>query len=99
MIQGTTGADIVAHIGNRDDCVKAASFGISRGPYGVIKIARIARINGYDRQMAQVFAMVVRNGQFPYALCFAFSRLRHFKWNTEFMNSDQAETLWCKRIA
>ena len=59
MVQCAAGADIIAHIGNRDDSVKPAGVGVGGRPNGVIKIARIAWINGNDRQMAQVFAMIV----------------------------------------
>ena len=99
MVKRAARTDIVTNIRNRDDRVKAAGVGIGGSPNGIVKVACIAWIDSNYRQMAQVFTMVIGNGQFPHALCLAFGRLRHFKRNAIFVNGDKAETFGRKWVA
>ena len=99
MVKRAARTDIVTNIRNRDDRVKAAGVGIGGSPNGIVKVACIAWIDSNYRQMAQVFTMVIGNGQFPHALCLAFGRLRHFKRNAIFVNGDKAEAFGCKWVA
>ena len=99
MIQGTSRANIIADIRNRDDGVKATGVGIGGRPDSVIEITCITWVNCDNRQMAQIFAMIVRDGQLANAFRFSLGRLGHFERNAKFVNGDEAEAFGCKRVA
>ena len=99
MVQCATGANIIAHIRNRDDRVKTPCVGVCSCPDGIIKVARIARIDGDDGQMAQILPMVVGDRQLSHAFSLTLGGFGHFKWNTELVNGNQAEAFRRKWVA
>ena len=99
VVKRAAGADIVTDVRNRHDGLEAASCLIRRCPNRIVKITCVTRVYGDDRQMTKVLAVIGGNWQAGNPFSFAFDGFGHFERNAVFVDRNQAETLWCKRIA
>ena len=99
MVERAARADIIADIGNRNDGLKAAGRLVRRRPDRIIEVTRIAWIDGNNRQMAQVFSGVGGDWQVGNAFGLTLHCFGHLERNAVFVDGNQAETFWCKRIA
>ncbi len=95
-VERAAGADVEADIGNGDDRIKPAI--IPRGrPDGIVKVARIHRVNRDDGQMAQVFPLTqIERG---HLLGFLQQLFGKDVRDVELVDGDEAERLGCERIA
>ena len=92
------GADVEADIGNGDDRVEAA-FAVGLGPDGVVVVARVGRVDGDDRQVAQVLAVILAERQLRGELGFGERLLAEHVRDAVLVDGDQAEGLGRERIA
>ena len=97
-VERTARTNVVGHIRNRHDRIEA-TITVRLGPDRIVMVARICRVDGHDRQMAQVFTIVFRNWQFRCQLCFVQRFLRENVGDAVLGNCDQAEAARGQRIA
>ena len=94
-VEGTARTHIIADIRYRDYSFESISVFwiiIWSSPYRIVKIARIAWIDGNYRQMPQVFAFIGCDGQFADVQRLSLDFFRDFKRDAEFVDGNQAET-------
>ena len=102
LVQRAAGADIIAHVRNRDDCLISARIAlvlVGRGPDRIVMVARIDRVNRHDRQVTQILALVLMQRQGRDDQRIILHPVAKDVGNAMFVNGDQAEAARRKGIA
>jgi len=97
-IERTARTNIITDIGNRDDCLESPCS-IRFGPYGVIVVACIRRIDRDNRNVTQILALRFAQRKFCSARRFIEHGFRKHMRNSVLGNRDEAETPRRQRIA
>ena len=91
------GADIMRHIGNRHPDDMPVTIRVGHGANRIVPVAGVCRVNGEERQVAQVFALVRHHR--PGAFGFGFNRFGETVRYAVFVDGDQRDRFWGQSVS
>ena len=97
-VERAAGAHVIGHVGNGDDSLVAA-VSVRLRPDRIVVVARIGGVDGDDGDIAQIFALVFRQGQIDRTLRLGHRRFGKDVRNAVLGDGDEAEAFGRKRIA